>query len=66
VEQKADVVCLQEPPRDRAGIGISHPAYEFRKSKRVWMAVREGSGLITNQRTNLNNIAGNDMIVVDI
>jgi len=48
VERKADVVSLQEPPRERTGIGLSHPAYEIRERKRVWMVVRKGSGPITN------------------
>jgi hypothetical protein len=33
VEHRADVVCLQEPPRERGGIGISQSAYEIRKCK---------------------------------
>ena len=43
VEPKADVVCLQEAPRHRGGVGISHSAYEIRKRKSVWMAIRKGS-----------------------
>jgi len=31
MERKADVVAVQEPPRERVGIGISHPAHEIRK-----------------------------------
>ena len=31
VECKADGVCLLEPPRERAGVGISHLAYGIRK-----------------------------------
>ena len=27
VERRADVVCLQEPPSETGGIGISHSAY---------------------------------------
>jgi hypothetical protein len=30
VERRPDVVCLQEAPRERGGIGISHSAYEMR------------------------------------
>jgi len=59
-------VCLQEPLRERAGIGISHLAYEIRKRKRVWTAVCKESGLITNERTDLSKNAGDDVIVVDI
>jgi len=35
VERKADVVCLQEPPREKDGFGFSHLAYAIRKRKRV-------------------------------
>jgi len=48
VERRAEVVCLQEPPRERGGIGISHLAYEIRKTKRVWTAIRRGSGLVVD------------------
>jgi hypothetical protein len=43
VKQMADVVCQQEPPRDRAGIGISHSSYNIGKRKGVLMAVCNGS-----------------------
>jgi len=33
VERRADVVCLQEPPRERGEIGISYSGYEIRKRK---------------------------------
>jgi len=29
VERRVDVVCLQEPPRERGQIGISHSAYKI-------------------------------------
>jgi len=51
VECRVDVVCLQEPPRERGGIGISHSAYEIRKRKRVWMAIQRGSSLVVDDRT---------------
>jgi hypothetical protein len=66
VEREADVDCLQEPPRQREGSGISHPAYDIPKRKRVWMAVRQGSGLTLNERTDLSRNAGDNIIVVDI
>jgi len=49
VEQKPDLVMLQAPPEERGGIGISHSTYEIRKQKRVWTAVRKGSGLSTDE-----------------
>ena len=49
VERKANVVCLQEPLRERAGSGISHSAYDIRKRKRVWTGVRKGSSLTTKE-----------------
>ena len=66
VEWKAEVVCLQEPLTARAGIGISHSAYNIMKRKRVWPAVRNRCGLTTNERTALSPIRGDDVIVVDI
>jgi hypothetical protein len=35
VERTADLVMFQKPPEKRGGIGISHSAYEIRKSKIV-------------------------------
>jgi endonuclease/exonuclease/phosphatase (EEP) superfamily protein YafD len=66
VERKADLVMLQEPPEERGGIGISHSAYEIRKQKRVWTAVRKGSGLATDERTNLSRGTNDDVIVTDV
>jgi len=65
VKRKAGVVCLQEPPKE-SSVGISHPAYNIRKRKRVWAAVRMGSGIATNKRTDLNKNRLGDLIVVDI
>ena len=66
VEHRADVVCLEEPPRERGGIGISHSAYEIRKRKRVWTAIRKGSGLVVDEWTDLSRGANNDVIVTDV
>jgi hypothetical protein len=66
VECRADVVCLQEPPRERGGIGISHSAYEIRKRKRVWTAIRRGSGLVVDERTDLSRGANEDVIATDV
>jgi endonuclease/exonuclease/phosphatase family metal-dependent hydrolase len=63
VERKVDVVCLQEPPRERGGCGISHSAYEIRKRKRVWTAIRKGSSLVVDERTDLSRGVRNDVIV---
>jgi len=35
VERKADVVYLQEPPIETAGIRISHSAYDVKKREGV-------------------------------
>lgn len=58
VQQKADEVCLQGPLRESARSGISHSAYDFRNRKRVWMAVRTGSGHTTNDPIYLARNAG--------
>jgi len=65
-EEMADVVCPQEPPREREGVGISHLAYNIRKRKTVWMAVGKGSGFPNNERTDLSKNPLSDVIVVDI
>jgi hypothetical protein len=66
VERRADVVCLQEPPRERGNIGISHSAYEIRERKRVWTAIRRGSGLVVDERTDLSRGANDDVIATDV
>ena len=66
VERRVDVVCLQEPPRERRGFEINHTAYEIRKRKRVWTAVRKGSSLAVDERTDLNRGATDDVTVTDI
>jgi hypothetical protein len=68
VERRADVVCLQEPPRERerGGVGISHSAYEIRKRKRVWTAIRRGSGLLVDEWTDLSTGANEDVIATDV
>jgi len=54
VEPRADVVCLQEPQREKEGIGISHSAYEMRNRKRVWTAIARGSGLVVDEWTDMS------------
>jgi hypothetical protein len=66
VERRADVVCLQEPPRERGEIGISHSAHEIRKIKRVWTAIRKGSGLVVDEWTDLSRGANDDVIATDV
>jgi hypothetical protein len=66
VKRRADVVCLQEPPRERGNIGISHSAYEIRERKRVWTAIRRGSGLVVDERTDLSRGANDDVIATDV
>jgi hypothetical protein len=66
VERKADLGMLQEPPEERGAIGISHSAYEIRKRKRVWTAVRKESGLATDERTDLCRGVNDDVIVTDV
>jgi len=66
VDCRTDVVCLQEPLRDRGGVGINHTAYEIRKRNRVWMAIRKGSGLLVEQRTGSNWGANDNVIVTDV
>jgi hypothetical protein len=65
VDRKADFVLLQEPLGEGGRIGISHPAYEIRKRKTVWTAVRKGSGLATDERTDLSRGAKDDVMVTD-
>jgi hypothetical protein len=57
---------LQDPPRERKGFEIRHTAYEIRKRKRVWMAVRKGSGLAVDERIYLSKGGNDDVIVTDV
>ena len=66
VEQKADVVWLQKPPRESEGIRISHLAYQIGKRNRVWTVVCKWSGRTMNECTDLSKNAGDNAIVVDI
>jgi hypothetical protein len=66
VERRADIVCLQEPPRERGGIGISHSAYEIRKRKTVWTVIPRGSGLVVDEQMDLSRGANEDVIATDV
>jgi len=66
VERRVDLVCLQEPRREREDIGISHSAYEIRNRKRVWTAIQKGSGLVVDERTDLTRGANGDVIATDV
>jgi endonuclease/exonuclease/phosphatase family metal-dependent hydrolase len=66
VKRKADVMCLQEPPRERGGCGISHSAYEIRKRRRVWTAIRKGSGLVVDELMHFSRGTHDDVIFTDV
>jgi len=66
MERKADVVMLQELPEERGGVGIIHSAYEIRKRKSVWTAVRKRNALAADERTDLSKGANDDVIVIDV
>jgi hypothetical protein len=66
VEPRADVVCLQEPPRDRGEIGISHSAYERRTRNSVWTTIWKGSGLVVDDWTDVSRGANEDVIATDV
>jgi len=66
VERRADVVCLQEPPRERGEIGISHSAYKIRNRNRIRTAIWKGSGLVVDERTDLSRGANDDVIATDV
>jgi hypothetical protein len=66
VKCKADVVCSQEPQRERGDVGISHLADEIRQSKRVWTAIGKGTGLVVDERTDVSRGANDDIIVTDL
>jgi len=66
VDRKADLGLLQELLWAEGRIGISHPVYEIRKRKRVWTAVCKGSGLATDERTDLGGGANNNFMMTDV
>jgi len=59
-------VCSEEPPRERQRFVIGHTAYEIRNRQRVRMAVRNGSGLAVDERTDLKKSGYHDVIVTDV
>ena len=66
VERKGDVVCLQEPPRERGGSRISHSAYQIMNRTRVWTAIRKGSRLVGDEHRDVSTGANNNIIVSDV
>jgi len=66
VERRANVVCFQEPPRETGEFGISHSAYEIRKRKRVWTAIRKGSGPVVDERMVLSRVANDNVIATNV
>jgi len=65
VERRAHVVCLQEPPRERGEIGISHSAYEIRKRTSFSTVIRKGSGMVVDKWTDLRRGANDDVMATD-
>jgi hypothetical protein len=63
---KEDMVCLQATPRERAGSGISHSAYDSRKTKSVCTAVSKGCSYASIKHTNWNMNSGNHALIADI
>ena len=59
-------MCLQEPLSETGEIGISHSAYEMRKSQGVWTAIQKGSGLVFDERMDLSRRANDNVIATDI
>jgi endonuclease/exonuclease/phosphatase family metal-dependent hydrolase len=66
VERRAEVVCLQEPPRVRGEIRINHSAYDIRKRQTVWTAIRKESGLVVDERMHFSRGANDDVIATDV
>jgi len=66
VEHMADIVCFQEPQRERGSEGISHSAYEIRAWNGVWTVIRKGSGLVVHERTDLSREVNDDVIATDV
>jgi len=65
VKRRAEIVCLQEPPRERGVIGISHLAYKIRKSTTVCTAKQQGSGLVVDEQKDLSRRANDHVIATD-
>jgi len=66
VERSADVVCLNEPPRERKGFEIRHTASEIRKWTRGWTAVPKGCGLAVDEQIHMTQGGNDDVIVTDV
>ena len=59
-------MCLQKPRKDTAQIGISNSACARWTRNRVWTAIRKGSGLVVNERTDLSWVANEDVFATAI
>jgi hypothetical protein len=66
VKCKAAVVCVHEPRRERGGFGVSHLAYEIGKWKAVWTVIRNRSGLVVDEQTDLSWEVFDDVIVAEV
>jgi hypothetical protein len=66
VEPRAHLVRLQEPPREKGDIVMSHSAYEIRKRKSVWMAIQQGSSLVVNEQRDSSRGAKEHVIATDV
>jgi hypothetical protein len=66
VEPRADVVCLQDPRREKGGIGDSHSANQIRNRKCGWTATGRLSGLMVNEWTDLSTGANDNVIAMDV
>jgi hypothetical protein len=66
VEQQDHLVLLQKPPGEKGRFRISHLAYDIRKRRRVWMVVSKGSGLATEDLTDLSWGSNDNIMVTDI
>jgi len=66
VDRKADLVLLQVLLVDKKKIGICQLADQIRKRKRVWTAVRKGTGLTTDEQKDLSSGANDDVTVTSV
>jgi hypothetical protein len=66
VDRKVDWVLLQEPLWEKCRIRISEPGYEIRKRTSVWTAVGKGSGLPTEEPTDVSSGVKDDVMVTDV
>jgi hypothetical protein len=61
-----DIAWLQEPPREKGGIGISYSAYKMTTRKRDHKAIQRESNLVVHEQNDLSKGVNDDVIATEV